>query len=248
MAVRKLYAGLLVLVVVSLGAASLGAAFVMQKQAAEQVGVGDTLGVVTFEPSAADSPGAREGKLVLVTKRPGSPGEGNMALMDAVDDYCLDGRSFSMWDIEPEGPVAADEWDVASQPAGTRFAHSIRCDGSLPNEMAIAAGTAPEKAQEQVLAALEDGGDAAGGELTVNPVSYYESLPKYHAFDRTLGTLVRSFANRHCPGGQTVVRRIVVGTFPAGLPVQKGAMPSSQFLLGTSMACLAAAAPAALPE
>jgi len=171
-----------------------------------------------------------------------------MALIEAIQAYCLDGRGSSQWDMEPEGPVAADEWDVASQPAGTRFAQSFRCDGPLPNEMAIAAGTAPEKAEEQVLEALEDGGDAEGGELTVHPVSYYESLPKYHAFDRTLGTLVRSFANRRCANGQTVVRRIVVGTLPAGIAVQKGAMPSSQFLLGTSMDCLSAGDPAGRPE
>ncbi|PZO07869.1 MAG: hypothetical protein DCF27_10090 [Lysobacteraceae bacterium] len=239
MAVRKLYAGLLVLAVVALGAASLGAAFVMQKQAAEQVGVGDTLGVVTFEPSAADSPEAREGKLVLVTKRRGSPGEGNMALMDAVDDYCLDGRSVSMWDFEPEGPVAADEWDVASQPAGTRFAQSIRCDGPLPNEMPIAAGTTEKQAEAQVLAALEKIAGPADGELMVSLVPYDDLQPKYRAFDHALGSRLRIFRSGRCQDGRTLVRAIVVGSYPPPDASSTKAVKHSLMMLGTGMSCLA---------
>lgn len=232
MAVRTLHVGLLVALGVVLGGAALVAAFRLQEHAG-QAAAGNTIGAVTFQPSPKDAPGAREGKLVLVTARRGSHGDAFAALMDALDAYCLDGRGYSLWDMEPGGEVDPGEWSRPSQPAGTRFSQSFSCDAPLPNEIALPSGSSDAGASRLVSQAL--GGE---GEVSVAPVPFNRLVPKYRAFDQSLGARIRGFSARRCEGGPTVVRRIVVGTYPPSTAPETGPVHNQTMMLGTDLACL----------
>ncbi len=233
MAVRKLHVGLLLALGVVLGGASLLAAFRLQTHASPMGDTGNSIGKVSFEPSPEDVPEARAGKLVLVTARQGSFGEAYMAVMAAMDRHCPDGRGHSVWDTEPGGEIGAAEWDQPSQPAGTRHSKSFRCDGPLPNEIAIPAGTSDDEATALVSQSL--GGT---GEAVVAPVPFNKLAPKYRAFDQALGARVRGFSARRCGGGATVVRRVVVGSYPPSTAAKAAPAHNETMMLGTDLACL----------
>jgi hypothetical protein len=233
MAVRKLHVGLLVTLGVVLGGASLVAAFRLQTHASQLGDPGSSIGKVSFEPSPEDVPEARAGKLVLVTARQGSFGEAYMAVVAALDLYCPDGRGYSAWDTEPGGEIGADEWDKPSQPAGTRHAKSFHCDGPLPNEIAIPAGTSEDEATALVSQSLGGTGDA-----TVATVSFNRLIPKYRAFDHALGARIRGFSARRCGGGATAVRRVVVGSFPRSTAAKATPVQNETMMVGIDLACL----------
>jgi hypothetical protein len=233
MAVRKLHLGLLLVLGVALGGASLVAAFRLQTPASQAGDPGNSIGTVSFEPSPEDVPEARAGNLVLVTARQGSFGEAYMAVMAAKGRHCPDGRGHSAWDTEPGGEIGADEWDKPSQAAGTRHSQSFRCDGPLPNEIAIPAGTSEAEASALVRRSL-----AGSEEATVDPVPFNRLTPMYRAFDHALGARVRHMSSGQCGGGPTVVRRIVVGTYPRTQAATNGPLRNETMMLGTDLACL----------
>lgn len=239
MAVRKLHVGLLLVVVVALGAASLGAAFKLQEHAGRAEDADDGIGVVIFEPSLADKPDARDGRLVLVTRRQGSYGEADTAIALAIQRHCPDGRGHSSSDHEPDLVISAEDWDKPTYPAGSRFSQTIGCNGPLPNEFPIAAGTPEKAAEAAVQRVLAELGAGASDQSFVMTVPYYQQQPKYRAFDHALGAVLRGFASDHCRDGRVVVDAIVVGTYPPPTAAKENqSIRHSRIMLGTAMSCL----------
>lgn len=239
MALAGLRAGLLFAGIAALGTASMVAAYLLQERAVVAQDAVGGIGVASFEPSAADAPSARDGRIVLVTDRQGSYAEANAAIMRAIEQHCPDGRGYSTDGSEPAVDLKFEDWDKPSYPAGSRFSQSIRCQGPLPNEIALAAGTTDKRAEATVLRRLEALGAGTNAKLNVMQVPYYEAMPKYRAFDHALGAWIRIFSGEQCQDGQVVVNAIVVGSHS---PVQPASNGHSSMTLGTALSCLPAAA------
>ena len=230
--------GLLVALVCVLGAASLAAAFQIQKRVVEKGAADNTIGIISFEPSPEDSLGQRAGKLVLVTARRGSHHEATIALMDEIRRYCPDERGHSVWGSEPSEHVDPEDWDKPSLPPGTRFSESFRCEAPLPNEIAIAAAATQAEAEARVMRALSDRDGGASDHLTALSGSYTDKHPKYPTVDRIIGGQIRRYASQHCPEGHVVLGEVVVGTYPPPVSEQATVASYSRLVVGTALSCL----------
>lgn len=238
MAFPGLRAVLVIAAIAALGAASLGAAFKLRDSASAVSVGGSDIGEATFEPSPEDAPMARDGRIVVVTRRQGSYAEADAVMTRAIEQQCSDGRGYSVSRLTPSNEIAFNEWDKPRYPAGSRFSQDIRCDGPLPNEMALAADATEQRAEATVRGKLAELGGTTDVELNVMTVPYYEAMPKYHAYDRALGARIRGYSGNQCRDGQVMVNAIVVGNHPPAPRAQGRPVGHSRMALGTALSCL----------
>lgn len=238
MALAGLRSALVIAAIAALGVASLGAAFILRDSGGAATVGGSDIGEATFEPSPEDAPKARNGRIVVVTLRQGSYAEVDAVMTRAIERYCPDGRGYSVSRLAPSDELSLDDWDKPRYPAGSNFSQDIRCDGPLPNEMALAADATDQRAEATVLRRLAELGVAADVELNVMTVPYYEAMPKYHAYDRALGARIRGYSSDWCRDGQVVVNAIVVGNHPDTPRTQGRPAGYSRMAVGTALSCL----------